>query len=257
MFAVKGSIGRVVDVHSLHKSGTMFLFKFFQHLAKRQNAVLLSENHDPPDDCYGLSSGKTNDVSNGQAVGLQKLLFRCPLRTFEVDDFRLDSVDQRRIFHLRDPRDILVSEYYSFGWIHSPENIPLEDRRREIQEMSVDEYVILQSEQSEWPVDEKYEPLIDYEFDPKYDTVLKYEQMVTKFPRWCYRAVKACGISYPKLVTARLAWRYRNEFKTSGERMTHKRRITPGDFRNKLHPYTIEILNERFEPILERFGYRP
>ena len=46
---------RVVDVHSLHKSGTMFLFKFFRHLANQQNSILLSENHDPADDYLTLS----------------------------------------------------------------------------------------------------------------------------------------------------------------------------------------------------------
>jgi hypothetical protein len=244
MLGVKTDNFRIVDVHSLHKSGTMFLFKFFQYLARRQQARLLSENHDPPDDY-----SKAVEAS-------QSPIYRCPLRTFEVEPFRIDKTRQHRIFHLRDPRDILVSEYFSFGWIHPTENIPLDDRRSEIQKMTVDEYVVLQSEQSAWPVDQKYQPLIDYQFDPEFETVVKYEQMVTDFPRWCRQVVQACGIRFPKIVTARLAWRYRNEFKTTGETMQHKRRITPGDFRDKLKPETIEILNQRFEPILKRFDYR-
>lgn len=249
---------RVVDVHSLHKSGTMFLFKFFQHLAGRYRARLLSENHAPPDDYQSLWAEDSKPDSGTQLSkrgSEQNFVFRCPLRTFEINDFRLPDIDQYRIFHLRDPRDILVSEYFSFGWIHSTDETPLEGRRNEIQKMSVDEYVVMQSEQSAWPVDQKYAPLLEYQFDPERETVLKYEQMVTQFPKWCLKAVKASGIPFPRIVTSRLAWRYRNEFKTSGEAMKHKRKITPGDFRHKLKPDSIEILNRRFEPILKRFGY--
>ena len=256
--AMEGNGVRIVDVHSLHKSGTMFLFKFFKHLAGRHRAQLLSENHDPPDDYNDLLSSISGQASGSQSDGRsreQKLVFRCPLRTFEVNDFLLPEMEQHRIFHLRDPRDILVSEYFSFGWIHPTDETPLENRRDQIQKMSVDEYVVLQSEQSSWPVDQKYAPLVDYQFDDECETVLKYEQMVTDFPKWCFKAVKASGIRFPFVATARLAWRYRKEFKTSGEALKHKRRITPGDFRDKLKPGTIEVLNKRFEPILKRFDY--
>ena len=235
---------RLVDVHALHKSGTMFLFKFFQQLAQQQSAFLLSENHDPADDYLNLPT-----PSSGATV------CRCPVRTFDVDEFRVDNIQQHRIFHLRDPRDILVSEYFSFGWIHTTEGTPLDQRRLEIQQMSVDEYVITQSSQSTWPLDQKYEALVDYNFDIETETVVKYEQMVTNFPKWCAQVVSAFGVRFPKVLAARLAWRYRNEFKTSGEKMQHKRRITPGDFRDKLKPGTIKILNKRFEAVLDRFEY--
>ena len=121
--------------------------------------------------------------------------------------------------------------------------------------MGVDEYVITQSTQSTWPLDEKYASLVNYDFDSATETVVKYEQMVTDFPRWCAQVVAALGVRFPKMLSARLAWRYRNEFKTAGEKMQHKRRITPGDFRDKLKPETIKILNKRFEAVLERFEY--
>ncbi len=236
---------RIVDVHALHKSGTMFLFKFFQHLAKQQGAVLLSENHDPADDYLNLPAIEGNAT-----------VCRCPIRTFDVDEFRLENAPQHRIFHLRDPRDILVSEYFSFGWIHTTQGTPLDQRRLEIQQMGVDEYVITQSTQSTWPLDEKYAALVDYDFDAATETVVKYEQMVTDFPKWCAQVVTAFGTRFPRMLAARLAWRYRNEFKTSGETMQHKRRITPGDFRDKLKSDTIRILNQRFEAVLERFNYQ-
>jgi len=232
---------RIVDVHALHKSGTMFLYQFFRHLAKQQNALLLSENNDPADDYFDLAALRSAGASATEKTMAQTKAFlcRCPIRTFDVDEFRLEQAPQHRIFHLRDPRDILVSEYFSFGWIHTTQGTPLDQRRQEIQEMGVDEYVITQSAQSTWPLDQKYASLVGYDFDPELETVVKYEQMVTEFPKWCSQVVAAFGVRFPKMLTARLAWRYRNEFKTSGETMQHKRRITPGDFRDKLKPDSI------------------
>ena len=235
---------RIVDVHALHKSGTMFLFQFFQHLAKQQRAILLSENHDPADDYLDLPT----PISNAPVC-------RCPIRTFDVNEFRIENVQQHRIFHLRDPRDILVSEYFSFGWIHTTQGTPLDQRRLEIQQMGIDQYVITQITESTWPLDQKYAALVEYDFDAATETVVKYEEMVTHFPKWCAQVVAAFGVRFPRMLAARLALRYRNEFKTSGEKMRHKRRITPGDFRNKLKPDTIKILNKRFEAVLDRFDY--
>lgn len=242
---------RLVDVHSLHKSGTMFLFNFFKHLSRVRDATMLSSNHSPASDYRSITDVQSlHSVSAGKQV-----VCRCPIRTFELKQFQVPDVNQHRIFHLRDPRDMIVSEYFSFGWIHADDDDLLEARRREIQQMSIDDYVIGQSEQSTWPLEKKYLPLINYNFDPQRETVVKYNQMVTNFPRWCAKVVAAYGFRFPKLLTLRLAWRYRNEFKTSAESMQHKRRITPGDFREKLKPETIKILNRRFEAVLERFEF--
>ncbi|MDB4333808.1 hypothetical protein N9990_00620, partial [bacterium] len=81
------------------------------------------------------------------------------------------------------------------------------------------------------------------------------ETMVTNFPKWLSRVVPIFGIRHSRLVVLQLAWRYRNEFRTKKEAMTHKRCITPGDHRRKLKPSTIDALNLRFESILTKFGY--
>lgn len=236
---------RLVDVHSLHKSGTMFLFKFFQHLASKQQAAFLSENLSPASDYSNLA----------ETPASTRVICRCPIRHFDVEPLRLNHGNQHRIFHLRDPRDMLVSEYYSFGWIHPTDETPLDERRRQIQQMSVDEYVASQAEVCTWPVDQKYAPLEDYEFDPKFETVVKYEQMVTDFRGWCQQVLGRFGVRFPQIVAAKMAWRYRNEFKVSEESMQHKRRIAPGDHIDKLKPATIDLLNQRFEVVLKRFGY--
>ena len=92
--------------------------------------------------------------------------------------------------------------------------------------------------------------------DPQREVVVRYEDMVTRFPKWCRQVLSVMPVRRPGWLTRKLAWRYRNEFRSRGEQLQHKRRITPGDYREKLQPRTIDALNERFADVLERFDYR-
>lgn len=228
-----------VVVHALHKSASMFLFHFFKHLCHKKRIEFFSGNNDPP-----------NDLEPG--IIPPQAFCHCPVRTFQIDS---DTPAVHRIFHVRDPRDMLVSEYFSFGWIHPTQDGNLDQRRKTIQEMPIDDYVLNQPEFSRWPVHEKFRPLLDRDLDPELDTVVKYETMVTRFREWADAAIRPFGFRVPAWVTAQLAWRYRNEFVPSQDPNGHKRRITPGDFREKLKPETIVQLNERFSEILDRFNY--
>jgi len=232
-----------VDVHALHKSATMFLFKFFRRLAAKQHYDFYSENNDAPN-------------GEGPGSGNQRNFCRCPIRTFETEHLSSDAETlTHRIFHVRDPRDILVSEFFSLAWIHPTEGSRLNDRRQSLQNMTIDQYILEQSEKSRWPLEKKFKPLIERKLNPELETIVTYEEMVTDFPKWVEKVQPPFGIRFPKIAALKLAWHYRNEFNTASESMTHKRRITPGDHREKLKPSTIDHLNQRFEKVLTRFGY--
>lgn len=176
-----------------------------------------------------------------------------PLRTF---DFEETETRTKRIFHIRDPRDILVSEYFSFGWIHPNEKGQMLTRRRaEIQRMSIDDYVLEQPEFSDWPLDEKFIPLLKFDFENPDYTLVRYEDMVLDFPSWVEDSIEPFEFRSPKRVASRLIKKYASQFDVKAESMTHRRKVTPGDHKEKLQPATIELLNERFNDMLTRFGY--
>ncbi|MDC0311298.1 hypothetical protein OAL19_00285 [bacterium] len=234
---------RGVDVHAVHKSATMFLFHFFKHLSAKHGFQYFSENNVP------ANAGKL-------AASNQRNFCRCPIRNFEPLESTFDyPTNCHRIFHIRDPRDILVSEYFSFGWIHPTQDSDLDQVRNSLQKMSIDDYVLHHCTQREFPLERRYSSLIERTLDPNLETVVTYETMVTNFPKWLSRVVPVFGIRHSRLAVLQLAWRYRNEFRTKKEAMTHKRCITPGDHRRKLKPSTIDALNLRFESILTKFGY--
>ena len=82
---------------------------------------------------------------------------------------------------------MLVSEYFSFGWSHLAEGAEgnkLVGRRQEIQKMSIDDYVLNQPEFSNWPLEQKFQPLVERDLCPDSELLVKYETMVTRFPTW-------------------------------------------------------------------------
>ena len=88
----------------------------------------LNENH------------KTLFKLNGEIYGPQRL----PLNFTGINDYK-------KIFFLRDPRDVLVSAYYSFGYSHvEPDSASMIDsflkKRATIQNQTIDEYVLQEME---------------------------------------------------------------------------------------------------------------
>jgi hypothetical protein len=234
---------RGVDIHAVHKSATMFLYHFFKQLSEKHGFQFFSENNEPANNTKLLASNREN-------------FCRCPIRNFDTSDSEFEFPTQRHlIFHIRDPRDILVSEYFSLGWIHPTEGTDLDEVRKSLQEMSIDDYVLYQCTQREFTLERRFAPLVERMLNPEFETVVTYETMVTNFSKWLAQVVPVFGIRHSKLAVIQLAWRYRNEFRARQETMTHKRCITPGDHRRKLKPSTIDALNLRFESILTKFGY--
>lgn len=242
---------RGVVVHALHKSASTFLFKFFQRLARRQGFHFYSENL--PGEAQ---AAPPSDVEENFCWG--------PVRHLRVDETRrFANVDHlTQLAQIRDPRDILVSQYFSFGWTHVDTNWNQQQRdyRKAIQQLTIDEYVTDQSLQDAEKLVKSFDRLLEAVAgrsadDPDVPVVLRYEDMVLDFKNWVRPVLEPFDYRFASLAAAYFANDYRDEFKVSGESMSHKRRVTPGDHVEKLRPESIALLNERFEPVLKQFGY--
>ncbi len=232
-----------IIVHGLHKSGTMFLYQLFHRLCRQRRIAYYSGNHEHPN--HHLV---TPDIDHDFCL--------CPIRTFSDAPFPFTGNQQiRRIFHVRDPRDILVSQYYSYGWRHSDEefNDGRHRQRESIQTMSIDEYV-LDETHAIHPIKLRLRDLIDRD-ELELRHVVKYEEMVTDFPAWLARVLPPFEFRFPSLVKTRYALRYRNEFQPSSDPGSHKRSVTPGDYLRRLQPATIQRLNELLEFELRVLDY--
>lgn len=244
-------------VHGLHKSATMFLYQFFADICSRLDIPLHSIHNQPAD-------------HNAIADGTDRSFVLCPVRSFETDGYVYPALNQtRHLFQVRDPRDVLVSEYFSIGWRHTTEGwSEAELERREfIRSLSADEYVLREPEiaasSSKASLLDRYSVLLNALQNPEISNsshFVKYETMVTEFPTWLEEVLGSLEMD-PQLESNHdfvqfLAGRYEKEFLADGSQSGHKRKVTPGDHRNQLKRKTIEQISSRYSAVLETFEYR-
>jgi hypothetical protein len=80
--------------------------------------------------------------------------------------------------------------------------------------------------------------------------------MVLSFPSWLEKIVSAFDLSDPEETREVVAARHANSVAAGEEDVwSHKRKVTPGDHREKLQSATIRQLDQIFAPVLEKLGY--
>ena len=163
----------------------------------------------------------------------------------------------RTILMVRDPRDMIVSQYYSEAFSHKPPGSEADDalakrfeeRRKALQDQSVEDYVIANAATVRRGYLRTVRRLdkIDYK-------TWRYEDIVFDKLRWTKEMLDYLQLSAPAELIETTVEKF--DIKPSTEQVDqHVRRVTPGDHRNKLSPGTIKRLNNAFSEILERYGY--
>ena len=163
-----------------------------------------------------------------------------------------------KILFVRDPRDAIVSEFFSMAWSHplpgtdaGPGGVSSDIRRlrEKARSEEIDAYALRQAAAMRMTI-MQYEPVIG---SPTL-IVLKYEDYIFDKGALLRRIADHFGWrADDRLVDLILAW--------ADVRPVHEdptkfvRRVTPGDHLEKLLPATIAELNERLRPALELFGY--
>lgn len=252
-----------IIVFTMHKSASMFIHQLSAYLSELSGIAHHSPNAD------------TGEVSE-HGLLTDKELWRtrhgcfAPVR-FYVDIPQID--DYRIILHLRDPRDVLVSMYYSYCYIHYGEIPGNTGYRKHVAEQGIDAFVLTKARETTssyrggygtgGPVQnmtgnivKKYQDYINNLLGRRNVIFVKYEEMVTDFHSWLERFIKPFPISKKAELVEQLAARSSEFFpRRSNDVMAHTRHIMPGDHSNKLKTSTIEELNEIFGDILLSLGY--
>ena len=160
--------------------------------------------------------------------------------------------DKIGIFFVRDPRDILVSSYFSFGYSHGLSPVDeLRDlqqgARSEIQAVSLDEYVLASAKE----IGRNFEILWDLKNACQRSVLLKYEEMIENFDLFLSQFTKF--VSVDPSVAREIHERSRPSQKEDAS--SHRRSGQVGGFRGKLKPETLDILAKELGPILSKFNY--
>jgi len=175
----------------------------------------------------------------------------------------------RPIIHIRDPRDCLVSLYYSLRYSHPlPGGAAADDflqLRRSVETMTIDDFVcgfLLDELLCDRRIGSglvRHLQLFRALIERRPDAILsKYEDMVTEFPDWLVAIVEQFGIpiDYEMIIDLIARTDFLVNLRVEEDRRNHKRQITPGDHRRKLTAETQAILADFYAEDLEYFGYR-
>lgn len=252
-----------IIVFTLHKSASMFLHTLCEYLCKLSDIQYQSPNY---------PSEGINPISLLTDKDLWKSRHGCfaPVR-FYVDVPDMD--DYRIILHLRDPRDVLVSMYFSYCYIHLGEIPGNTGYRKEVADLGIDEFVLQKATEETLSyrgdygtgghvqhltgnLVKKYQDYIENILPRANVTFLKYEDMVLNFKSWLEEFIKPFPLADRDAVINNLAEKSSDLFPARNQDvMAHIRHVTPGDHKNKLKPATVEKLNIIFKPVLQQLHY--
>jgi hypothetical protein len=271
-------LNRNVIVFTTHKAGSMVLHRVLLDICEKNDIAYYSpnQNSDKQLPFRRIFGGEDFMASRNGCFG--------PLRFF-VPTAALDGA--RIILHLRDPRDVLVSMFFSYCFMHPGEIAPNTGYRKEVAEAGIDKFVLDMSDgnfsryRGDYGTGGQYGRYIGSVYDRyvRYFKeivgrpnviVLCYEEMVLNFPSWLskflvgfelsdaedtYEFVRT-HIEIQKDVTRSVPTGRGGTLELGGEDIwSHRRKATPGDYKEKLKPETISKLNERFSGVLDVLGY--
>lgn len=231
------------------RAASMFIYELARDLCEIKGIPFTSMNspEHPVTFEYLINLDNWNDISG--CVG--------PMRScISVPGIEHDSV----ILHMRDPRDLLTSWYYSIAYSHPyMDNVTPAVRDRFLK-LGIDESLFdceLHNGRVHFEaILRMYQRYCRELLGKPNVTLVKYEELVTDYPRWLSKVLPAFEFDNEREVEQRMVEKYKDAFRVDSEDiLQHKRQITPGDYRRKLKPETIEFLNEQFEDVLQLLDY--
>jgi hypothetical protein len=167
------------------------------------------------------------------------------LKGFDLSSFK-------KILLIRDPRDIVVSHYFSMKKSHTvPEGEvgkKLLELRKELAHLELDDYV-LEKAQGFNNILKTYGTIEDENLK-----LFRYEDIIFKKQQWVQYILNFLGLEMPEDEIKAIAAKH-DVFPTSENQSAHIRKVTPGDYKDKLKPETIKQLNDCFKEVLEKYGY--
>jgi hypothetical protein len=165
-------------------------------------------------------------------------------------------VDYLVVLMVRDPRDVLTSDYFSIGYSHRlpgsrKKNELFREERGFARRVSIDEYAIRGSEQ----LRQTYQRYLDLLVDNPNVHITTYEDMIVDFPMWLDTLLDYCQLTISSQLKRELLEEARMSRPREENPSRHMRQVTPGDHQRKLQQDTIAQLDTLFSSILRRFMY--
>ncbi|MFO7871860.1 MAG: sulfotransferase domain-containing protein [Kiritimatiellia bacterium] len=235
-----------VLVFTVHRSGSTFLGRLLHTLVNQSDMVMADF-----DTFFALQEipvregFKDTDFIN-RVFSPEGYVYG-PCRSFRDIP---DVGRYRKLLLLRDPRDALVSKYYSIAYSHIPVSMNLLRRRRKALTETVDQFVLEEAEE----LRQKYAEYADKVLKDKKTLYCRFEDMMSKPSDFLERLQEFMEIHLPRREIKKLLGKQMKP-PAKEDIYRHRRSGKTGGYRAKLTPATISQLNHIFGNLLETFGY--
>jgi hypothetical protein len=181
-------------------------------------------------------------------------------RSFPTPFAAIEAYDAApKVFMFRDPRDALVSQFFSDAYSHSLPSAKTEvgnqgkeaflAKRKEALETDIDTYVLEKANSMQKTLME-FEGLLA---DPTC-LLLRYEEYIFQKKRMIGKILDHFGWTMKRGQIERLMGVV-DQVPTSDDKTKFIRNVVPGDHRRKLKEETIQKLDNRLSAVLSRFDY--
>lgn len=239
---------------SIHKSGSSLMHGMIAHvctLAKLSSInipdTLFAEGIFEKD--WGNDPGILSLISPGRVFYGFRALPSVLL------DQSVNLEDKKCVLLVRDPRDALVSQYYSFGGAKFSHRLPgknqdvLLNYARKTEDLAIDEYVLKMAD----PHLAKLAAYCD-KLPSKNVLLRRYEDIYFDKLTFLRDIFDHFGIDVPEALLDTVSAQH--DIRPEAEDPSkHIRKGTPGDHAEKLRPETIQELNRVFKDVAARYGY--
>ncbi len=231
---------------TVHKSASMFSAKVIRAIANETDLVHIDLEG------YYATKGPVANEKTFEKAFLDTVFhplgyFYGPLRLYrEIKNPEKYKV----ILLLRDPRDILTSHYFSVRYSHLLVSRKYIRRRKIALTKTIDEHVIDHIPRFY----SAYKNYVDHLVGKPFVHFIRYEDWVLDFRNEVDKLTGFCELDVTQEQKEKLY--SLGDFNVKTEDVNqHKRRVTPGDYKEKLKPETISKLNAAFGDILEKLDY--
>lgn len=165
--------------------------------------------------------------------------------------FEFDMRDRKAILLVRDPRDMLVSLYYSIKTSHPipSADVKFKRQRQDALEINIDEFVLKRRGLFYNAFKEYMTALSGSDL-----TIYRYEDVVYRKEEWLRDLVKNLSLKEIDSEIKSVATRSDIIPKAENE-AKHIRQVHPGNHKKKLGKKTVDFLNDYFKDFMSEFGY--
>ena len=255
--AVSIELPQPVDINScyifgIHKSGSTLLNKIIKDICYECKLPFVA----PAEQFFSqgfLSSDIVDDIS---PIFFERGFYYLGFRYFWKKKLGVDLKNHKCILVVRDPRDALVSLYYSSKYSHGmPKSGTIKESmqkfRSELQKEEISEYFSRDNIINDFAeTHEKY-----YFNLPRSSTrIYRYEDVIFFKREWVTDMLTFLGLELPSEKVAKIADRH-DLIPDKEQPDKFVRQVVPGNYKKHLSRPIIEKLNRRFSYILSWYGY--